>query len=111
MPLAIDQTIQGYLAVVACFILFGTNTTPLKFKSVKEANINPIIFQLYASTAIAVSSCFILFADVQFIWWGVAGAALFTPSAVISYVAIERIGIAMAQSIWCGTVSNNSLKN
>ena len=106
MPLVIDQTIQGYIAVVFCFIFFGTNAIPLKFKSVKEAKVNPIIFQLYASTAIVITSCFILFEDVQFIWWGVAGSALWTPSAVISYVAIDRIGIAMAQSIWCGIISN-----
>ena len=105
MTIAVDETLKGYVAVFFCILFFGVNSLPIKMKSVKESNINTIIFQFYVATAILFSSLWILFLEIQFIWMGVVGAFIWSPAAVLAYMAINRIGIAMAQSLWCGCIS------
>ena len=103
--LVIDEAIKGYIAVFFCVLFFGVNSIPFKLKTVKEAKIHTVIFQLYVAVAILLSSLWMLFLEIKFIWMGVAGACIWSPAAVLAYMAINKIGVAMAQSLWCGCIS------
>ena|SRR3990167_7408146 len=103
-----EEILHGYSAVFLCFVFFGTYSVPFKFKTVRQANIHPIIYQLYTAIAIAFCGLFILFTEVQFVWQGVLAAALWTPASIVSKIAIERIGVAMSQGLWSGFISRIS---
>lgn len=103
-----EELIHGYIAVLLSIVFFGTSSIPLKFKSVQESKVHPIIFQLYTTIAIAFCGLFILFARVKFIWLGALAAALWTPAGVTAKIAIERIGVAMSQGLWCGCISTRN---
>ena len=62
------------------------------------------MFQLYFSLAIFISSWLVLaYNPFVFTWWGVAGAALWTPASILSLAAINDLGLSIAQAVWSGT--------
>jgi len=93
----------GYLAVAGAILFFGSFAVPLKTKRVQEANVDPLVFQLYYSFSIFCSSFLVLsYNPWVFTPWGIAGAALWVPASILSIWAINYLGMSIAVGVWAG---------
>ena len=97
-----DQT-KGLLFALGATVGWGCYGLPLKYFHVTD--INPIILQFYFSIAIFCSSWLILL-QYEFIFTplGFIGAAIWTNTSIISFIAIKYAGLAIAQGTWSGFV-------
>jgi len=55
-----NETLIGYLSVIGAIIWFGSFALPLKSKKVQESQVDPVVFQIYYSFSIFVSSWLVL---------------------------------------------------
>jgi len=98
-----DQ-IYGYLAVLGAIFFFGSIGVMIKSKKLAEAKVDPIVFQLYYSLAIFISSWLVLtYNSFVFTYWGIVGAALWVPASILSIFAIKYAGLSISQGIWSGS--------
>jgi hypothetical protein len=66
-----NHLLYGYLAVLGSIVAWGLFAVPIKSKRVVEANIDPVVFQVYFSVAVFVSSWLVLaVVPFTFTWWG-----------------------------------------
>jgi len=99
----LSDTALGYIAVAGAILFFGSFAVPLKTKKVQEAKVDPVIFQLYYSVSIFVSSWLVLtYVPFVFTYFGIIGAALWVPASILSIVAINHLGMSIAVGVWCG---------
>jgi len=99
-----SDTLYGLLAVLGSIISFGMYSLPVKSQKVKEANVSPMVFQVYAGLAVSLSSLLVLtYNEFIWSWWGVLGAGLWMSSQPFAFFAINLIGVALAPAIWAGT--------
>ncbi|GAB5364390.1 hypothetical protein AAMO2058_000965800 [Amorphochlora amoebiformis] len=95
--------------VTVSLIGWGSFTLPMKVKSVADANLDSMVFNMYMSIGVALSSLPILFFEPwAFTWWSTLGAALFAPGCLFCVLTVEWIGIAKGQAIWAGCVALQS---
>jgi glucose uptake protein GlcU len=96
----------GWVSVLVSIVFFGIFAIPLKMKRVVDERIDPMVFQLYMSIAICISSIAVVASaawhSFVWTWWAVLGAALWVPASVLSIYAIKYVGLAIAQSTWAG---------
>ena len=65
----------GWITVIGAIICWGSNAVPLKIKSVQRAQVDPLVFQLYQSSAIFLSCWLLLtYNKFQFTYFGLIGA-------------------------------------
>jgi len=96
--------LYGYLSAVGAVVFFGSIGLMIKSRNVTEAKVDPMIFQLYYSLAIFISSWFVLsYEPFVFTYWGIVGAALWVPASILSIFAIKYIGLSIAQGVWSGS--------
>jgi len=107
----------GYLVAILSAFFNGSFASPFNFPQVKRCALHPVLFQLYVSIGVFLSSWLALAflkynksltgADdgpsFPFPLLGMLGGALFVLSVAFSFAAIPNIGLAMAQGIWGGT--------
>eukprot|EP00937_MAST-01D_sp_MAST-1D-sp2_P005414 g5414.t1 len=108
---------QGYAAAVISAALNGSFAAFFKLESVARVQLDPLLFQLYVSLGVFLSSliCFAFLgqnpaltgsADAGttaiFTPLGLAAGALFVLSITFSFAAVDLIGIALAQGVWGG---------
>jgi drug/metabolite transporter (DMT)-like permease len=105
----IDDTLVGYLCAAGAAVCFGSFGVFVKVPAVQRAQVDPIVFQIYYSLAVFLSSWLLLiFHPFSWTWLGVAGAVLWVPSSLLSILAINLAGMAIAQGVWSGVTSNSS---
>ena len=70
----------------------------------QEADVDPMVYQIYMNVAIFVSSWTVL------IWhplvlepWAILSATLWVSASILSIFAVNHIGMSIAAGIWCGT--------
>lgn len=106
----IDGRLGITLAVISA-IFNGSFTILFKTTHMVNLSINPIIFQLYVSWGVFLSSWFVLpfvlnenkesFLD-SFSAMGIIAGGLFVLAISASFQAIDYVGVAVAQGIWGG---------
>lgn len=94
---------MGFLFAIGAIVGFGAYGLPLKYYHVTD--MNPIILQFYFSFAIFASS-WLLLIKYNFIFTplGLIGAAIWTNTSIMSFLAIKYAGLAIAQGTWSGSV-------
>jgi len=101
--MALSDTTAGYLAVLGAILFFGSFGVPLKTKRVQEAKVDPVVFQMYYSISIFLSSWIVLaYNPFVFTYYGIVGASLWVPASILSIAAINFLGMSVAVGIWCG---------
>lgn len=76
----------------------------MKTKKVQEANVSPMVFQVYAAVAVALSSLLVLtYNRFVWSWWGTLGAGLWMASQPFAFFAINLLGVSLGPAIWAGT--------
>lgn len=97
-----DEAI-GYIGVAVAVLFFGSFGVPLKTKAVQDANVDPVIFQIYYSISIFASSWIVLsYNHFVFTPYGIAGASLWVPASILSIAAINHLGMSVAVGMWAG---------
>ena len=83
----------------------GTYPVPIKAKTVRDADVHPIIFQCYKSFWVFTTGvCFLIPAGLgtsktgsfEFSWWAVVSAAAWVPSGVCTIFSVPLLGVSMA---------------
>eukprot|EP01113_Clastostelium_recurvatum_P042841 TRINITY_DN6986_c0_g1_i2.p1 TRINITY_DN6986_c0_g1~~TRINITY_DN6986_c0_g1_i2.p1 ORF type:complete len:371 (+),score=66.57 TRINITY_DN6986_c0_g1_i2:321-1433(+) len=99
----------GFTAALISILFFGSNSLPLKSKRVVEAKTDPMVFQLYYSLAIFITSWLALLyehvrhgSSFEFTYIGIVASSLWVPASVLSFFAIQYIGLSIAQGTWSG---------
>lgn len=118
------MALVGYLAAVLSAVFNGSFTSPYKIESVAQYDLHPILFTQYVSIGAFLSSLLIIpllpynkyitsFDDddveddvaTKFVlsWLGLIAGALLVIALGASFLAIEKIGVALAQGTFGGT--------
>lgn len=111
-----SSTTIGFILVVSAAILNGSFIVPFKLKFVRDLNLDPYVFQLYASIGIFFSSmicaAFVPFNssfvegggnELKFSIFGMLSGIVIMSSITCSFLATERVGVAIAQGTFCGS--------
>jgi len=97
----------GWLGTFAAIIIFGCYGILLKTPAIKEANVDPMIFQVYFSIGVAACSLLIWAAaggakDPVFSWLGMVFGGIWVVQQVFAFNAVQLVGLAVGPSIWAG---------
>jgi multidrug transporter EmrE-like cation transporter len=118
------MVLVGYIAAVLSAVFNGSFTSPYKIERVAKFNLHPILFTQYVSIGAFLSSMLVIpflpynkyvtkvddddvddrvATDFVFSWLGVVAGALLVVALGASFLAIEKIGVALAQGTFGGT--------
>lgn len=99
-----------WLSVLGAWLCFGTFAVPMKWPSVIDANVHPLVFQCYKTFWTFVTAHLVLlFEPYEFTWWGILSGFSWVPAGVAAVIAVQNVGIARGQAIWQVTVIVTSL--
>lgn len=99
------QAVLPWLAVLGAWLCFGTFAVPMKWPSVVEAKVDPLVFQAYKTWwTFATSFLVLLFYPFEFTWWGLASGISWVPAGVAAVIAVQNVGIACGQALWQITI-------
>eukprot|EP00471_Norrisiella_sphaerica_P014249 CAMPEP_0184495232 /NCGR_PEP_ID=MMETSP0113_2-20130426/30731_1 /TAXON_ID=91329 /ORGANISM="Norrisiella sphaerica, Strain BC52" /LENGTH=352 /DNA_ID=CAMNT_0026881329 /DNA_START=1 /DNA_END=1059 /DNA_ORIENTATION=- len=109
----------GYIVAVLSAVFNGSFPAAFKIPMVARCDLHPMLFQLYVSFGVFLSSWLVLpFMEFNgtltgadgkhtpafpFPYLGVIAGMIFVLSVVFSFAAIPFIGLAMAQGVWGGS--------
>jgi glucose uptake protein GlcU len=109
------STASGYAYAIFACITNGSFLVPFKFHTIAALKIHPIVFQLYASIGIFISSWvaaaflpinsdFVNGAGSRlvFVPFGFLGGVIMVLSMTFGFMATRKIGVALAQGIFGG---------
>lgn len=112
------MVLEGYVAAGLSAIFNGSFTSPYKMKSVADLNLHPILFTQYVSIGVFLSSLLIIPAlkyndkiedddeigtSFSLSYLGIIAGCLLVIALGASFLAIEKIGVALAQGVFGGT--------
>lgn len=118
------MVLVGYIAAVLSAVFNGSFTSPYKIERVAKFNLHPILFTQYVSIGAFLSSLLVIpflpynkyvtkfddddvddrvATDFVFSWLGLIAGALLVVALGASFLAIEKIGVALAQGTFGGT--------
>ena len=102
MALTHSETI-GFFYAFLSVLFFGSFGVPIKTPAVVKAQVDPVVFQCYKTTACFCTSWLALFfVDFKFTWWGVVGAAIWVVNGTVAIIAVQKAGLSVAQALWSG---------
>mmetsp|Transcript_43156 Transcript_43156/g.99451 ORF Transcript_43156/g.99451 Transcript_43156/m.99451 type:complete len:417 (-) Transcript_43156:154-1404(-) len=94
-----------WLAVVACWICFGSFAVPMKWSPVLKANVHPLVYQTYKTFWTFVTAHLVLvYQPFKLSYWGLLSGVSWVPAGVASIVAVGHVGIACGQAVWQVTI-------
>jgi len=99
--------VWGYLAVAASALAWGSFGVFTKTAAIREAKVDPMVIQCYMSVAIFLVSWLVAAipgVGVSFTYWGVIGAAIWTPASCASIFGIKYLGLGVSQGSWSGII-------
>uniref|UniRef100_A0A6B2L9X7 EamA domain-containing protein n=1 Tax=Arcella intermedia TaxID=1963864 RepID=A0A6B2L9X7_9EUKA len=84
-------------------LFFGSFNIPLKMERTRNADPDPMIFQIYFNIIIFASS-FLALTVTPFVLspWGILSGALWVTASILSIFAIKNAGLAVSQGVWSG---------
>lgn len=93
----------GYAAALVCIVAFGSFNVPIKFETVRKANVDPLVLQTYKIAAAFVTCWLVLLVGIEFSLspWGFASGLLMVPGGTAGYYGVQNAGLATAQGISC----------
>lgn len=99
-----------YVAVLVAWLCFGSFAVPMKWQSVVDAKVHPLVFQCYKTWWTFVTShAVLLFGEkYRLTWWGLASGLSWVPAGVAAVLAVRHVGIAYAQAVWQVTIIGTS---
>lgn len=99
-----------YVAVLVSWVCFGSFAVPMKWQSVVDAKVHPLVFQCYKTWWTFVTShAVLLFGEpYRLTWWGLASGLSWVPAGVAAVLAVRHVGIAYAQAVWQVTIIGSS---
>lgn len=107
-------------------VFMGTYPVPIKSKAVIEANVHPVVFQLYKSTMVFLTGFLFLipraidptlgpvssqkqeYGELPlyiFTYWGIVSAAGWIPSGLTTIFAVPIVGVGLAVAVAAGSSS------
>jgi len=90
-----------WLAILGTWLAFGSFAVPMKWRSVVDAEVHPLIYQSYKTFWTFITSHLILFYQpYEFTWWGILSGFLWVPAGVAAVVVVRHLGIAYGQPLW-----------
>jgi glucose uptake protein GlcU len=110
--------VTGYIAAGLAALFNGSFTSPYKMKRVADLNLHPILFTQYVSIGVFLSSLlvipFLSFNDkvedddevgtkFSLSYLGIIAGFLLVVALGCSFLAIEKIGVALSQGVFGGT--------
>eukprot|EP01114_Cavostelium_apophysatum_P017967 TRINITY_DN5452_c0_g1_i1.p1 TRINITY_DN5452_c0_g1~~TRINITY_DN5452_c0_g1_i1.p1 ORF type:complete len:378 (-),score=30.34 TRINITY_DN5452_c0_g1_i1:73-1101(-) len=100
-----DDKLWGMLAVLGAILSFGTFGVPIKSKKVIDAKVDPVVFQTYKSAWVFITSL-ITFTYNKFSYtpWGILGGFFWVPGGIAAVIAVNCIGLGVAQGVWSGII-------
>ena len=108
-PAASMSSGTGFVLAAMSAVLNGSFVVFSKLPSVKRAGVDPLVFQLWTSVGVFLSSLLTMpFFDGDkyppgAIGWGVLAGGLFVCAVAFSFVAVQLVGLSIAQGIWSGS--------
>lgn len=94
-----------WLAILMACLCFGSFAVPMKWPSVVEAQIHPLVYQCYKTWWTFVTTHLVLFfVPYEFTWWGLLSGFSWVPAGVAAIFAVQNAGIARAQAVWQVTI-------
>jgi len=103
----VAHEVWGYLAVAVSALAWGSFGVFTKTAAIREAKVDPMVIQCYMSVAIFLVSWLVAAlpgVGVSFTYWGVIGAAIWTPASCASIFGIKYLGLGVAQGSWSGII-------
>jgi len=106
--------VVGFLYAIGSFLFNGTFPLTNKIDRVASTNINPLIFNIYFSIGVVLSSLCCLFylliagESFEFTAWGLLGGFFIVAAGFCTFLAIPRIGVCVGSGIWCGVAAVTS---
>jgi len=103
----VPDYVWGYIAVVIAALAWGSFGVFTKTEAIREAKVDPMIIQCYMSVAIFLVSwlaAVVPSVGVSITYWGVIGAAIWTPASCASIFGIKYLGLGVSQGSWSGII-------
>ena len=97
----------GWVAVVGAAVVFGSTGIPMKSPSLKTLNVDSLVYCLYNSVGIVISTIPLILYKVAtntfyFQVYGILGAANIFIVGYFAFMAVQTLGYAIAPALWCG---------
>ena len=98
---------RGWIAVACASFIFGSTVIPMKSPSLASIQLDPLLFSVYNSLGIFLSSMIIfayvaIFDQFNFQVWAILGAFDINLITYFAFLAIQHLGASTAPAIWCG---------
>ena len=93
------------LGIGMAVVCWGSYMAPVKLRAVVAVRLDALVFQLYMSLGIAMSSqaLFLLpFVTPAWTSWALVAAALWVPASLLCIPCVRLVGIALGQGVWAG---------
>ena len=104
----LSQEANGLAWALFSIVLFGSFAVPIKTPAMQQARVQPVIIQVYKSTACFVTSWFVLLLrDFKFSYWGVIGAVIWVLNGIAAIAAVQHAGIGVSQATWSAVTSKS----
>merc|ERR1740139_1381884 len=79
-----------WICVALIWLGFGSFAVPMKWKSVIDAKVHPLVYQSYKTFWVLVTSHLVLFVEpYEVSAWGIAGGLLWVPSGMCAVFAVQ----------------------
>lgn len=94
----------GWLGVLGAWLCFGSFAVPMKWESVVDAQVHPLIYQGYKTFWTVITShltlIFCPFPSFLAIEYGFLSGLSWVPAGIGAIIAVQNVGIACGQAIW-----------
>ena len=98
----------GFVFAILAAAFNGCWVAFFKIPSVAKHQLHPVLFNLYVSVGVFISSWFVVpffgrvGASVAFTWYGFLAGTLFVLAGSFSFIAAGEIGLSTGQGVWGG---------
>lgn len=98
-----DDVVIGWIGTLVAIVGYGLCLVPLKFKSIAQLSIEPLVYNIYMCLGIAVTSLLVLFLSTPVFSLGsVAAGTLWCLGNAGGVVAIGYLGLSITSGAWSG---------
>jgi len=100
---------MAYVFAFLSLFLNGTHPVMFKISPVQNAGVSPLIFNFYFSIGACLSSFVVYLVligkgeTVEYTPAGIGSGAFLVLACALSFTAVQHIGLARGQGIWCGS--------
>jgi glucose uptake protein GlcU len=104
-----DSVLLPLGGVVGAALCFGSFAVPMKAKSVQSVQLHPVVFQVYVSIGVFLSSLPVLLLSSwswdRFTCWAFLSAFMWSLSNMLCVKVVDLLGLSVGQGLWSGAVA------